>query len=262
MKRRRVPLTAWLAIVSTLLTLALGGALATGHYLGAAWDPPLERLLAGIAATLDLRSPTIVLAALALALGVLLSATAIRSLQAQDSNTLDSIALEDEDLPPPAVEAPTPAAIRTILVNCDLENESVREDEVPAFVRGFHAYYSGSTVEGHTYCESSLKAESVKAFVAQQFEEHDTPHRGQKQVADRAMILGILARLGRGQASAEQFRVILVTHDTDFILLVRLLKFVRIPVAVYVRSPSKLNQSALDKFRSAGAEIDRFDRFL
>jgi hypothetical protein len=262
MKRRHVPLTAWLAIVGSLLTLALGGALATGHYLGAVWDSPLERLLAGLAATLDLRSPTIVLAALALALGVLLSATAVRRVRIQDSGTLDSIALEDEDLPPLVAEPSAPAAIRTILVNCDLENESVHEDEVPAFVRGFNRYYSGSTVEGHVYCESSLKPQSIRALVDQQFEEHDTPHRGQKQVADRAMIRGILMRLGRGLASGEQFRVVLVSHDTDFIPLIQVLAAIKMPVTVFVRSFTKQNGPLRQKFHNAGADVQRFDRFL
>ena len=257
MKRHRLSLSTLLTIASAVLVLALGGALAAGHYLGAVWDAPLERLLAGVAATLDLRSPTIVLAVLVIGLGALLVILATRNLQA-----LDFVALDDEDPSPPAVEAPAPAAMRTVLVNCDLENEFVHENEVPAFVRGFSSYYSGSKVEGYVYCESSLKPGSVKALVAQQFEEHNTPHNGQLQVADRAMIRGILMRLGRGLASDEQFRVILVTHDTDFIPMVRVLKFIGILVTVFVRSPTKVNESALAKFRSAGAEIDRFDRFL
>jgi hypothetical protein len=66
MKRHHQSLLVLLTALGALLALGLAGVLASGHYLRAQWDASVQHVALTVADALDLRSPSIVLAALGL----------------------------------------------------------------------------------------------------------------------------------------------------------------------------------------------------
>jgi hypothetical protein len=265
MTRRRSPLAA-LALAGALLALIASCAAAAGHYLGAAWDAPLQRQVQAFIAELDLGSPSIVLAALALGVSALLFALAL----ARRPRGAPAIPPADEDGEPNAARAPVqsgpalPAGVEhfTTVLYFDLENQSITAAHVPLFARGISGTLWGISVERRVYADSSQHAAAIEALRAHGFTVVDLPHERRRQVVDKRMIEDVMARALESQARKEQLHIILITADTDFVPLVRLLLFFGHHVSVWTRAKNPQNEAARAQFQRAGAVVRQFDKFL
>ncbi len=265
MTPRRSSLTA-LLLVGALLALGISSVAAAGHYLGAAWDAPLQRLMRALGATLDLGSPSIILALVALAVSALLLLVAWRAWRAKPAPLTD----EDSDEALGGARAtldtdpPLPAGVNAFstVLYFDLENQSITAAHVPLFARGISGTLWGITVERRVYADSSQHAAAIEALRAHGFAVVDVPHQRQRQVVDKRMIEDVMARLLDSQARREQLHIILITGDTDFVPLVRLLRFFGHHVSVWMRTRNAHNESARVQFQKAGAVVRHFDKFL
>jgi hypothetical protein len=264
MKRRRISL-ATLALAGALLALAVSGVAAAGHYLGAAWDAPLQRQVRAIVAALDLGNPSIIIAALALGVSVLLFTLAVVR-----RARLKLIALSDEDGEPGSARVPVesgpvvPLGVDkfTTVLYFDLENQSITAEHVPLFARGISGTLWGISVERRVYADSSQHATAMEALRAHGFTVVNLPHERRRQVVDKRMMLDVLARLQDAQTHNEQLHIILITADTDFVPLARLLRFFGHHVSVWMRAKNAHNESARMQFQKAGATVRHFDKLL
>jgi hypothetical protein len=266
MKRRSSSL-ATLALAGALLALAVSGAAAAGHYLGAAWDAPLQRLVRALVAALDLGNPSIIVAALALGVSVLLFTLAVvRRARLKMASLPD----EDGDDEPSGARVPgesgpvVPPGVDTFttVLYFDLENQSITAEHVPLFARGISGTLWGISVERRVYADSSQHATAMEALRAYGFIVVDLPHERRRQVVDKRVMLDVLARLQEAQARNEQLHIILITADTDFVPLARLLRFFGHHVSVWMRSKNAHNESARVQFQKTGITVRHFDKFL
>jgi hypothetical protein len=263
MAPRRSPLT---ALALALLALGIGGVVAAGHYLGAAWDAPLQRQARALVAALDVGSPSIILAALALAVSVLLFAVAL----ARRARNPAALPDDDGESVPRGRRAPVesgpvlPAGVDsfTTVLYFDLENQSITAEHVPLFARGISGTLWGIAVERRVYADGTQHATAMEALRAHGFTVVNLPHERRRQVVDKRMILDVMARLLESQGHNEQLHIILITADADFVPLVRLLRFFGHHVSVWMRSKNAHNETARTRFQQAGAVVRHFDKFL
>jgi hypothetical protein len=270
MTRRRSPLATPLA--GALLALGIAGVAAAGHYLGAAWDAPLQRLMRALGAALDLGSPSIILALLALVASAPLFTLALAQRVPEKPAALVAAAASDEeddaedgvgDLPVDT-DPVLPAGVDTFttVLYFDLENQSITATHVPLFARGISGTLWGISVERRVYADSSEHAAAIDALRAHGFAVVDLPHEDRRQVVDKQMMLDVMARLQESQARSERLHIILITADADFVPLVRLLRFFGHYVSVWVRTKNAQNEAARARFQQAGAVVRHFDKFL
>ncbi|HEY7983279.1 MAG TPA: NYN domain-containing protein [Ktedonobacterales bacterium] len=265
MTPRRSPRAA-LALAGALLALGTGGVVAVGHYRGAGWDAPLQHQARALIAALDLGSPSILLAALALALSALLFALALLWRARQPAALPD----DDGDTAPRGRRVPVesgpalPAGVDafTTVLYFDLENQSITAEHVPLFARGISGTLWGIAVERRVYADGTQHATALAALRAHGFTVVDLPHERRRQVVDKRMMLDVLARLLDAQAAQEQLHIILITADVDFVPLVRLLRFFGHHVSVWTRAKTAHNETARVRFQQAGAVVRHFDKFL
>jgi hypothetical protein len=265
MTRRRSALAA-LALVGALLAFVVSCAAAVGHYLGAAWDAPLQRQVRALVAALDLGSPSILLAALALGVSALFFTFALTPRPRNAPATPP----DDEDNEPVTARAPVqsgpalPAGVErfTTVLYFDLENQSITAAHVPLFARGISGTLWGIAVERRVYADSSQHAAAIEALRAHGFTVVDLPHERRRQVVDKRMIEDVMARALESQSRKELLHIILITADTDFVPLVRLLLFFGHHVSVWTRAQNAQNEAARAQFQRAGAVVHHFDKFL
>ena len=219
-------------------------------------------------AALDLGSPSILLASLALGVSALLFAVALaRRASARPATPPDD---EDGEGTPRGRRAPVesgpalPTGVEqfTTVLYFDLENQSITAAHVPLFARGISGTLWGIAVERRVYADSSQHAAAIEALRAHGFTVVDLPHERRRQVVDKRMIEDVMARLLESQARREQLHIILVTADTDFVPLVRLLCFFGHHVSVWMRAKNAHNETARVQFQKAGAVVRHFDKFI
>jgi hypothetical protein len=269
---RRRPHLPPLALAGALLALGIAGVAGAGHYLGAAWDAPLQRMVRALGAALDLGSPSIILATVALVVSApLLILARIRLAEPKPAAlaaeapgaTDDREEGNGEDLTGDT-DPVLPAGVDTFttVLYFDLENQSITAEHVPLFARGISGTLWGISVDRRVYADSSQHAAAIAALRTYGFTVIDLPHGDQRQVVDKRMMLDVMARVQEGQDRGERLHIILITADTDFVPLVRLLRFFRCYVSVWVRSKNAHNESARIQFQKAGAVVRHFDKFL
>src|SRR6516225_9716370 len=169
-----------LALAGALLALVLSGVAAAGHYLGAAWDAPLQRQVRALTTALDLGSPSIVLAALALVTSALLFALALT----RRGRPKPAPLADDEDDGKPSgqrvsgdTDPALPAGVDTFttVLYFDLENQSITAAHVPLFARGISGTLWGISVERRVYADSAQHAAAIEALRAHGFAVVDLP---------------------------------------------------------------------------------------
>jgi hypothetical protein len=265
MMRRRPPFPE-LALAGALLALVCSVVAAVGHYLGAPWDAPLQRLVHALTTALDLGSPSIILAALALVTSAVLFAAALirRKELALLADDEDGDEQRGGQLVSGDTDPALPAGVDTFttVLYFDLENQSITAAHVPLFARGISGTLWGISVERRVYADGAQHAAAIDALRAHGFTVVDLPHEHRRQVVDKRMILDVMARLQESQSRDERLHIILITADADFVPLVRLLRFFGHYVSVWVRAKNAHNEAARARFQQAGAVVRHFDKFL